>query len=308
MYACMKELVQLQEQGLLFFQLMGGQNIAAMVSGGFHGNSDDKDLDVHIASHLHDRASAHCSKVSIGEIGYKRLSKPGELKGKPLHERMADVRQEIYRWSLKPRGEYFHGNPYGLPCICQWEDLEVLCGGDTTTYNKVEDFYGASWWVPPNSGGKITGVRKLKRFADPRAPHSSSTYFPWLIASVNGIKRVDGNNDGQISVGEFERFASSNPKVNQKWVEENRRSGNGCVLDNARIHYNHTLVYGSMIITMHAECQQRQSPANCPQDRWAYLATIWQEPPYEYPCTRAGSLPNSIQAGWPESWPVDSNK
>jgi len=80
MYACVQKLARLQEQGLLFFQLMDGQSLAAMVGGGYHGNGDDGDLDIHVASHLHDKASQHCKGVSIGEIGFKRLTRKGQLK------------------------------------------------------------------------------------------------------------------------------------------------------------------------------------------------------------------------------------
>ena len=299
MHACVLKLARLQEQGLLFFQLMDGQSLAAMVGGGYHGNGDDGDLDIHVASHIHGKASHHCSGVSIGEIGFKRLTPNGQLKDKPLNEQLADVRQEIYRWSLKPRGEGYHGQPYGLPCICHWEDIEVLCVGDQTTLNYMEWTYGGSWWVPPNSGGKHTGSRYITDFANPTSTHYTG-YWSWLTATLSGIRLVDSNKDGQISVPEFELYFSSHPKVNQKWVADNRRSGNNCVIANAQIHYNHTLVWGDIMVRLKAECTDVQSQAACREKNWGYFQTIWQDPPYVFPCTRAGSLPNSTQH-WPQA-------
>ena len=151
---CINKLWQWQEQGEIFFMLMEGSGLGAVMAGGFHGGRDDPDLDVKMYSRLNKTLYQHCSptRSMLGSYGYVTLpslsssAEPNEEMVKKIKADFSDV------------------------CICEYEGHEIPCRGPKDTY--MQRLMGGSWWVPPVSGGKNTGF-EFKEWFQP-----GSVYYP----------------------------------------------------------------------------------------------------------------------------------
>ena len=137
MRACVDTLWRWQELGELVFKPISGQALGALFVGGFHGNTDDGDLDLKFASRLPSSEDL-CSEFGLGALhGLKALpARSGN--SREDDQLMVNVTEQM---SL-PR-----------PCICRWEEFEVLC--DNEESRNTFDLFGGSWWVPPCLVGKM---------------------------------------------------------------------------------------------------------------------------------------------------------
>ena len=144
-------------------------------------------------------------------------------------------------------------------CRAEYEGLEVLINlqwnnGDEQHRDKLRDEFGASYWVPLESGGKNTGLH-FDRYFKPVDGEGWSSLFAWpewLEALNRGYKSMSRDDD-EITMTEFVSYVVEHPKLNELWlrrvaVEE------PCVIANAQIHANHTLFFSSFGLMLRAAC------------------------------------------------------
>ena len=297
---CMNRLWQWQENGELYFVLYEGLGLAAITSGGFHGNSDDNDIDIKMASRLYPSYNDHCHPhpgALFGMYGYKKLPARG-AKGYTED----DVRDAIFDMHKHPRTAGRNEAGF-VPCLCEFEGLEVFCIHEKSDY--MQWLHGGSWWVPPVSGMKDAGVA-FKEYMNPghfgEGVEELWTNFDKYELSRDGLLTIDANSDDQIDNGEFLKFVRANPKVNQAWVEATLKN-NRCLVTNAYIHYNHTLFYSVLGSKLRYACGDTQGypdnyhtcrrnsawkpacgPKECHLEAWKTYQDHWVEPAYVTPC------------------------
>ena len=336
---CVHRLFDWQEAQQLYFVLFEGEGLAAQVAGGFHGNADDWDMDVRMASRLYPSVHAHCGK-HLGDVGeyipgfdIVRVPRNRHQEQDKKHAQIEDELDpdESVEWRSKRPHKHARAEAlartelvdvlhddslHGYPtCICEWEEIEVLC-----VDSRKSDYYfrahGGSLWVPPVSGGKDLGHARLPHFFKPpdwesysqergiytrghgRTAPGGWSRFEWLELTMQGLTSLDANQDRQIDTAEFMQYVRASTRVNQVWLHD-QMANNRCVVTNAQIHYNHTLHYARLGAALRRACGDDGKLSSCRENRvwtpscgaqechdtsWDTFQRLWVPPPYKSPC------------------------
>ena len=173
LWKCIEHLVKLQERGELIFLLFGGTGLSASTMGGFHGNGDDDDVDIKLYSRFNADLQAHCDGVgTLGEYGFAYWAKTENATAVQTREETWQIMANESSPEYKDHHRAISNLNSYSPCVCEWEDLSVLCM-EKPSYWTSE--YGGSWWVPlPTTAGfKDTGTGRFEGFFNP--DHSAGT-------------------------------------------------------------------------------------------------------------------------------------
>ena len=269
LWECFDKMWQWQQDGQILFILYEGQGLAAITGGGFHGNDDDDDLDMKMLSRLYPNVDGHCPGAAMGNWGFSPAPsvdnigvgvryKPIRLFGAALASPLSTSDDSLLR-EVQNTG-----------CICRWEEFEVLClNPEKSSYMRIR--HGGSFWVPPKKGFKETG-NMFKIFMQPGTrefPH-----FGWVKTTVRGLRLIDANSDGAISVHEFLTFLRNDYRVNQVWLSV-AVANDPCAVANAHIHYNHTFHFGELAWRL------RNDDDTDAQSDWDMFSRLWTDPPYD---------------------------
>jgi hypothetical protein len=279
MVQCLRKLSLWQNRGDLVFRLMEGQGLGAQTAGGFHGNSDDDDVDMTIWSRTGVDRIAHygwCPGTDLGSFGYVELP-PG------------DNNTALFNADIKSASARAHGHGHittidltgardtdiSDSCIGEWEGIGVLLPKPEHGY--FRNLHGGSYWVPPVQGGKELGWR-MRLYMDPS--NGLFKYFEkWMMSSLEGLEKgVDTNGDQSISSAEFMKYVQGSPKMNQKWLR-GAIFEMPCVIADAIVHYQHVMQMGTLMRTMRAACRGGDKP--CQEKNWVkFNATYGEGPRY----------------------------
>ena len=208
----LERLTQWQENGNILFVLMEGQGLSAQMSGGYHGNFDDDDVDMRVFSGLpntsREKHYTWCSdkNIDLGSFGFHVVNAPNMSSHSSAHK------------------EQFTGK--SLSCIGRWESFDVLLPHPNAHY--FRKLHGGSYWVPPVAGGKEMG----QRFEEYMKPDQSLfPWFTWLETFHDGLRQIDQDANEEISSRSFLTMLSP-LHVNQKWLSKARKK-QPCFVANA---------------------------------------------------------------------------
>ena len=291
---CVERLAGWQEEGDILFVLMEGQGLSAMMSGAYHGNRDDDDVDMRVFSRKGVTEEAHykwceTESISLGSFGFFPVEPP-------------TMKFPAY---LKARGTESVGTiPWGTigmrACIGRWETFDVLLPHPKSHY--FRNLHGGSYWVPPVKGGKEMG-QSFPGYMDP-----SSSLFPyfdrWLVDFHDGLRSgVDLDHDSIISTIEFFRYVKGNTRVNQKWLQLAMQK-RPCVVANALIHYEHLMKFCNLAREMRQRCEKcgkrcnlAESKKCCHLQNWnAFKSQYGEGPSYYEEENEAGRTSNDTLA------------
>jgi hypothetical protein len=254
MKACARKLLTWQERGDIVFVLMEGQGLAAMMSGSFHGNSDDNDWDMSVKSRKgvtcneqNDMCNYWCGgDPNLGSFGFDMLE--------PTEDNIAAF-AAMFSQDDRPLAA----------CIGSWEGMEVLLPDPKGGY--FRGLHGGSYWVPPVQGGKELG-KWFHEYMDPSK--GLFRHFNWLTTFHDGLKRVvDTDGDLTISVEEFLAYVRGNERVNQQWLAATLRE-RPCIVANAYLHYDFVMRAARLMRILRGSCPgslraffQRRASATC---------------------------------------------
>lgn len=233
--------------------------------GGYHGNSDDDDLDLVAYSRRNDTLKEFyewCEfegfpwkkQQDLGNFGFYEQKSP-ELGMTKKEAFRADIARKSKPGKSTNSGTSSQAVVPGTEsyCIGRWGPFEVLLphpsGGD---FRKK---HGGSYWVPPVSGGKELGMR-LKKYMQPG--QSLHNKFHWLRVSYQGLVTIDKDGDGAISSTEFFSYCRSNPRINQKWLAAAAQD-RPCDLANALVHYQHTMRVAAVATRWYDSCENNSA-------------------------------------------------
>ena len=275
MKLCMQRLARFQEQGDLAFAMYGGQSLAAMTNGGFHGDCGmDGDLDVKMVSGLYGTIREHCPD-------YKRLD------ADPAYQHLPSFKASLQSVVLP-----FLSKKYDIvnksvlagsqaPCICEWEGFEVICPPMIATQER----YGDSWWVPLMSGGKNIG-KGLKHYMNPA--HPQFWYWQWNWATAEGLRKgMDRNKDSQVSLYELLFYARASNRMNLLWLDATIQE-QPCTIVNAQLHLNHTWHHIQIGDSLRQKCSNAcrhtsdclhnaSVDLSCHESNWVTYQRIWHD-------------------------------
>ena len=260
MLACVRRLATWQERGDIVFRLMEGQALGAQMVGGYHGGSDDDDLDMKMFSRKGDDYKTHYTwcgaKAKLGSFGFYALE-PSE------DNKAAFLAQSQGRGKIVPDS-----------CIGTWEGIELLLLKPENPY--VRQQHGGSYWVPPVQGGKKLGAR-LRAYMDP-ADELFPWFASWLVHFHEGLKNgVDTDSNMQISVAEFMAYVRSNDRVNQKWLAQ----ADPCVVANGFVHYHFMMPTIQLARELRKKCDGMVNATTCHDRNWVeFKAAFGSGPNY----------------------------
>ena len=260
MLACVRRLATWQERGDIVFRLMEGQALGAQMVGGYHGGSDDDDLDMKMFSRKGDDYKTHYTwcgaKAKLGSYGFYALE-PSE------DNKAAFLAQSQGRGKIVPDS-----------CIGTWEGIELLLLKPENPY--VRQQHGGSYWVPPVQGGKKLGAR-LRAYMDP-ADELFPWFASWLVHFHEGLKNgVDTDSNMQISVAEFMAYVRSNDRVNQKWLAQ----ADPCVVANGFVHYHFMMPTIQLARELRKKCDGMVNATTCHDRNWVeFKAAFGSGPNY----------------------------
>ena len=175
--------------------------------------------------------------------------------------------------------EYLFGNLYkAFPgsCVGEWENYPVLLPG----YGYEMFWNGASYWVPPALGGcKDLGHRAMDFF------NPDSTLWPkdwWVTRTLLSLTFVDTSpTDNAITMSEFLNYLKQSPSINQQWLSHEIIHA-PCTIVNAQIHYNHSLHYFALGLSLvRRGCPEiSQDGYSCLSKKWKLYKTLHRGVPY----------------------------
>ena len=244
------------------------------MGGGFHGNTDDGDIDMAMYTRTGVTIDDHyqwCRPgTNLGSFGFYSYT-PSIPEGSPGYH---EANKAAFLKQSEGAGKIISA------CIGTWEGFEVLLPKPSEGY--FRDLHGGSYWVPPVQGGKEMG-RYLKEYMDPTK--SLFPWFSWLVEFHDGLKRgVDKDSDGAISTSEFMHYVRTSERVNQKWLNHSL-TDDPCIVANAIIHYQHTYLVCNAARTMRATCESKdeasgEDKATCDKKNYdVFVKDYWKDGP-----------------------------
>ena len=251
---CLERLTQWQENGNILFVLMEGQGLSAQMSGGYHGNFDDDDVDMRVFSGLpntsREKHYTWCSdkNIDLGSFGFHVVNAPN----------MSSYIRSAHK-------EQFTGK--SLSCIGRWESFDVLLPHPNAHY--FRKLHGGSYWVPPVAGGKEMG----QRFEEYMKPGQSLfPWFTWLETFHDGLRQIDQDANEEISSREFFDYVESSPRVNQKWLSKARKK-QPCFVANAILYYQHLMKFAGLARNLRNRCEGDFIPTKeeCHAENWRFF-------------------------------------
>ena len=250
---CISSIQHAQDSGTIFIGLDGGTNLGAAAAGGFHGHfADDSDLDLFRVLHATDQESLRDRRVFAKRHGFpsrRMCGRDTHISGPWAVTNLAHIQRKEQLEQYLPYGPRRMGHQKRV-CRGEFEGIEVL----VSDAGYLEWIYGASWWVPvPHLGMKDLGISGLSNWMQPR--HHFFRFLGWWRDSLESLQSVDVRpKDGRISRSEFAQFVHGHPQVNQLWLAHAVRS-EPCVVENARIHYDHALHYLELGFRLRKRCK-----------------------------------------------------
>lgn len=260
---CLDRLIEWQERKKILFVLAEGHGLGAQMTGGYHGNSDDDDIDIRGLFHLDTTQSepenwCDTYDMELGVYGKFSVGKQTETFVKNNARNLTNY------------------------CIGEFESRVVLLTHPKTNYSR--ELYGGSFWVPPVQGGKDLG-RPFLAFFDPKKSRSRR-WFSWFEKSHDGIRTLDKSpSDGKISKEEFFDYLTTNSRINQEWLQH-VRVHRPCFVANALVHYQHIMRFGNMGRSLRYRCGNKYNRYNwetreaCTQQNWKLFKMYYHKPEY----------------------------
>jgi hypothetical protein len=295
MWQCLEKLTAMQNNGDIVFVLMEGQGLAAQMVGGFHGNTDDGDVDMQVFSRTNATMKEHydwCNgNTPIGNYGFFPLesdvTKLGSSRLAAFKAQVAANHQESVNSSrVNFNSRYCRENRCNDRelvflkdlavenyCIGQYEEFEVLLPHPALHY--FRELHGGSYWVPPLQGGKSIG----RWFVDYMNPKDGLFAYPeWLVEFHDGLNMIDTDHNEDISVAEFLTYCRTNSRINQKRLDGALQM-QPCVVANALIHYQWTMKYRWIARRDRGACASASNEAACHAQNWVHYKEMWGSGP-----------------------------
>lgn len=260
--SCLERLVEWQERGDILFILKEGMGLGAQMSGGYHGNWDDDDIDMTVFSRRPDTTRMKhyewCSDkgIDLGSFGFHIVDAPN-----------------MSSYVLSAQRERFSGE--NLCCIGRWESFDVLLPHPNAHY--FRELHGGSYWVPPVAGGKEMG-KKFEEYMNPDT--ALFKWFTWLKTFHDGLRTLDQDGDEAISVQEFFTFLESSNRVNQNWLTRARKK-QPCFVANALVHYENLMKFAGLMRSLRRRCEADYVPSktSCHAENWRFFKAEYGDGP-----------------------------